>query len=56
VNRADANKWDSTSEAPSERRSSGFRFDHVIVSFGSGRDGQPFGFIARKPALKVRCP
>lgn len=23
---------------------------------GSGCDGQPIGFIAGKPALKVRCP
>ena len=23
---------------------------------GSGCDGEPFGFIARKPALKARCP
>jgi len=38
-----------------ERQLRGTTYRTLKVRFGSGCDGQPFGFIAGKLALKVRC-
>ena len=39
-----------------EGRLCGEQLEEVKVRTGSGCDGRPIGFIAGKPALKVRCP
>jgi hypothetical protein len=44
-----------SSGRPGERRLCGDESWALYVADGSGCDGRAFGFIARKPALKVRC-